>query len=356
MKVIIATSLFILLGFSSVNTVLGQQIGHLSITDVHVQNIGDSIELSFYCTPYLSLRKERIIVTPILADSIHQLRLPSFVIIGKRGKKTFIRSSDYLRNMKLTNSDQAFLYNSIVKYEEWMNGSTLSFNSLTKCCLKESVPTVVEVKEKIFEDKTGEEVKSTKEAKAVASTADKLSDRYSFLSAFTSNRYEIGPILFRVVSSSLSIEYQDNERYLDLIVDVINKINNSNDSRIIGISIIGHSSPEGNYHFNMELAEKRAKALRNYLAQNTDIDISLFEIINGGIDWPKLHNLVSESDMVDKESVLKIIESSVVQEKQFNSSLFMDLENEISYRYMQKNLFPQLRSSSCIKILYKNIE
>ena len=60
--------------------------------------------------------------------------------------------------------------------------------------------------------------------------------------------------------------------------------------------------------------------------------------------------------MVDKESVLKIIESSVVQEKQFNSSLFMDLENEISYRYMQKNLFPQLRLSSCIKILYKNIE
>ena len=287
MKVIIATSLFILLGFSCINTVLGQQIGHLSITDVHVQNIGDSIELSFYCTPYLSLRKERIIVTPILADSIHQLRFPSFV------------------------------------------------------------PTVVEVKEKIFEDKTGEEVKSTKEAKAVASTADKLSDRYSFLSAFTSNRYEIGPILFRVGSSSLSIDYQDNERYLDLIVDVINKINNSNDSRIIGISIIGHSSPEGNYHFNMELAEKRAKALRN---------ISLFEIINGGIDWPKLHNLVSESDMVDKESVLKIIESSVVQEKQFNSSLFMDLENEISYRYMQKNLFPQLRSSSCIKILYKNIE
>ena len=183
----------------------------------------------------------------------------------------------------MINSDQAFLYNSIVKYEEWMNGCTLSFNSLTKCCLKESVPTVVEVKEKIFEDKTGEEVKSTKEAKAVTSTADKLSDRYSFLSAFTSNRYEIGPILFRVGSSSLSIDYQDNERYLDLIVDVINKINNSNDSRIIGISIIGHSSPEGNYHFNMDLAEKRAKALRNYLAQNTDIDISLFKIINGGL-------------------------------------------------------------------------
>ena len=107
MKVIIATSLFILLGFSCINTVLGQQIGHLSITDVHVQNIGDSIELSFYCTPYLSLRKERIIVTPILADSIHQLRFPSFVIIGTRGKKTFIRSSDYLRNIKLINTDQA---------------------------------------------------------------------------------------------------------------------------------------------------------------------------------------------------------------------------------------------------------
>ena len=143
----------------------GNRYGHLSITDVHVQNIGDSIELSFYCTPYLSLRKERIIVTPILADNIHQLRFPSFVIIGKRGKKTFIRSSDYLRNIKLINSDQAFLYNSIVKYEEWMNGSTLSFNSLTKCCLKESVPTVVEVKEKIFEDKTGEEVKKYQRSK-----------------------------------------------------------------------------------------------------------------------------------------------------------------------------------------------
>lgn len=43
MKVIIATSLFILLGFSCINTVLGQQIGHLSITDVHVQNIGKTI-------------------------------------------------------------------------------------------------------------------------------------------------------------------------------------------------------------------------------------------------------------------------------------------------------------------------
>ena len=86
MKVIIATSLFILLGFSCINTVLGQQIGHLSITDVHVQNIGDSIELSFYCTPYLSLRKERIIVTPILADSTNSgfLHLSSSVKEVKR--------------------------------------------------------------------------------------------------------------------------------------------------------------------------------------------------------------------------------------------------------------------------------
>lgn len=356
MKAIIATSLFILLVSIRVDTALGQQIGYLSIADVHVQNVGDSIELSFYCTPYLSLKKERIIVTPILVDSMHQLRFPSFVIVGKRGKKAFIRSSDYRKNMKCIDSEHGFSYNSPVKYEEWMKGSTLVFNSLTKCCSKESAQTVVKVKDKIGEDEIAENIEITKEVKPVLSTADKLSEDYCFLSASPSNRHEIGPILFHVGSSSLSIDYRDNKRYLDLIVDVINKINNSNDSRIVGISIIGHSSPEGNYLFNMELAEKRAKALRNYLVQNTNIDITLFQIINGGTDWSRLYNLIRESNMAEKESILKIIESSVAQEKQFKSSLFMDLENGIPYRYMQKNLFPELRSSSCIKILYKNIE
>ena len=58
--------------------------------------------------------------------------------------------------------------------------------------------------------------------------------------------------------------YQDNEQNLDLLVSTIDKINHSPDSRVTDILIVGYASPEGDYRMNLDFAEKRAIALRDY--------------------------------------------------------------------------------------------
>lgn len=100
--------------YARASTENGSQGRHLSITQIQVRNTGDSIELSFSCAParFNTRKPERITVTPVISDGDHQARFPSFAIIGKRKRMS-----------------PALQYNATMKYEDWMRGSILAFES-----------------------------------------------------------------------------------------------------------------------------------------------------------------------------------------------------------------------------------
>lgn len=368
----VSKNIIMFLFFSLLTFVCGEIIagernrrGRLSISNIQIQNIGDSIRLCFDCIPDLAMlkKKERIIVTPVIFDSIRQTTFSSFAIVGKKEKTAFIRSVDYQTNMKITDDSGLFAYKAAIKYADWMKGSTLAFNTVTKLCAKRFVQETVYVKGKVLQDPDIKIVEIVKAVEPVLSTAEKLALDYTFLIPVSqridfdkTNRKDAVSVLFCPGSSILSSDYQNNGKNLDLLVSIIDEINRSSDSRITDILIIGYASPEGRYRLNLDFAEKRAVALRDYLVQETDMPVESFKVINGGIDWQGLYQLVNESDMVEKEEILKIIAPSVIGEEQVRNDKLIHLRDGVPYRYMLKNFFPQLRSSTCVRIFYKNVD
>lgn len=367
---VIFFSIFSLLVLALPDAVAGKekQGGRLSITDIQVSNVSDSIQLSFNCTPerFAIRKKERVIVTPVLSDGSHYASFASFVIVGKKGKVPFIRSAGYRKDMEVIGCQQTLAYHANVRYEEWMKGSVLTFKSSAHLCAKQAILTTAVVDGKILQDPDVEIVKIVEVVEPALSVADKLAQDYGFLanvsqkSEFSeADREESVSILFRSGSSVILADYQDNERNLELLVSTINQINQSPDSRISDILIVGYASPEGDYRLNQGFAEARATALKKYLIQRTEVGTESFSMINGGVDWFGLSQLVNESDMPEKEEVLKIIDPPFIQtdkEKQDRRIRLMHLKGGLPYRYMLQNFFPKLRSGTCIKVFYENID
>lgn len=92
--------------------------------------------------------------------------------------------------------------------------------------------------------------------------------------------------------------------------------------------------------------------------RHTRLDSGTFEVINGKIDWYGLSQMVGKSDMPDKETVLNILSVTPVEGssgKRGRKNELMYLKAGVPYRYMLKNFFPALRSSTCIKVFYEKI-
>ena len=101
----------------------------------------------------------------------------------------------------------------------------------------------------------------------VLTTAEKLAQDYDFLADESTrsefdeeNRSNAVSILFKTGSATLLPEYRNNSRNLDLLVDIILKINQSPDSRISHILIAGYASPDGDIRINSDFATLRAAA------------------------------------------------------------------------------------------------
>lgn len=128
--------------------------GQLSVFEIQAQIVGDSVELSFNCEPALfTLKgKERVVVTPVISDGVNQAVFPPFIIVTKKGKMSFIRSSDYRKEMKMDSNKQILVYKKAVKYETWMRGSILSFESCIKLCTRRAELTTAVIRGKILQN------------------------------------------------------------------------------------------------------------------------------------------------------------------------------------------------------------
>ena len=199
--------------YARASTESGSQGRHLSITQIQVRNTGDSIELSFSCASarFNTRKPERITVTPVISDGVHQARFPSFAIIGKRKRMS-----------------PALQYNATMKYEDWMRGSILTFESNIKLCAKQAILTTAVVNNRILQDPDVEIVQFTDTAETVIpvlTTAEKLAQDYDFLADESTrsefdeeNRSNAVSILFKTGSATLLPEYRNNSRNLDLLV------------------------------------------------------------------------------------------------------------------------------------------
>ncbi len=163
-------------------------------------------------------------------------------------------------------------------------------------------------------------------------------------------------------------ELRNNQKALDRIADSLRSSYADSIYKLQKVHIVGGASPEGSVKLNKWLSEKRAGVLFDYLSRYAKLPDSLKTTDFIGRDWDGLIRLVKKDPKVPyKEETLKLlrdISDEVCGKYNFEGSKFNPKGDELKrlqqlrggapYRYMYKNLFPDLRASY-LYLWYKKI-
>lgn len=128
---------------------------------------------------------------------------------------------------------------------------------------------------------------------------------------------------------------------------ILKEINDNNETRALtNIEVSAYASPDGKYSFNEKLAEKRQNVSSNYLKKElkkikmeADVDTKFT-----AEDWEGFQELVSKSNLQDKEVILRVL--SMYQDPE-------EREHQISnmsevYTDIKQSILPELRRARLI--------
>ena len=158
-------------------------------------------------------------------------------------------------------------------------------------------------------------------------------------------------VYFHQGRNNIDLSYRYNNYSLNRFLTAVREIQNSPDSRVTKVVIIGFASPEGSVELNTRLGQTRAENTRRYLLENGMLGAEQIELHNGKVNWGGLRKLVMQSSMPYREQVLNIIDNTPDFRRQAE---LMRLGGGAPYRYMLNNLFPELRNATYIKVYYEN--
>ena len=194
---------------------------------------------------------------------------------------------------------------------------------------------------------------------------------FAFTNAYGQEKQEkreeyCAEIAFALGSSVLNAEIGTNKATLASFTQNINELLQDSTVTIEKITITSKASPEGGVAYNKHITQKRSNSVRAYIKEHINIPETLFVINNIGTEWNILQDLVAESNIEKKSEILYIInnvpEETWVKVKSTDRWLtltdsrnkhLMDLHFGIPYRQMEKDIFPEMRSSSIATIYYR---
>ncbi len=116
-------------------------------------------------------------------------------------------------------------------------------------------------------------------------------------------------IKFLIAQSNLRGSELNSQNIKDFI-QTLRNIKSDEESLVLNnIEVSAYASPDGKYSFNEKLAEQRGKVSEKYVAQqlranrlNTDVDTKYT-----AEDWEGFQELVSQSNLQDKELILRVL-------------------------------------------------
>lgn len=151
-------------------------------------------------------------------------------------------------------------------------------------------------------------------------------------------------IHFLINQANVRASQTDKPDYIDLNKKLI-EASKAPNQEIAGLTVNSYASPEGNYKFNEQLAQKREQNTQSYLENQLKKDkITEFGELTSSFtpeDWEGFQKLVEKSNIQDKDlilSVLKMYPDPEQREKEIRnlSAVFNELADQI---------LPQLRYS-----------
>jgi len=327
-----------LLGYTCVNA---QQPTAVEVNNVRFEYDADNVYVSMNLPTknYFLADESSLSLIPYLWDAEKKVELPKIVIGGNvpTGKAVYeTQGIDYRRDVYYTVN---------VPYESWMSNARLSISkSLGDMAGTELYAEVRDLQSKPMMVANKPKV-STVGYTPVPKTQTETGTADALLNVKTVDLY------YRNMHSSNVMELPDNVTKIENICSLVNQIAGSGEFTIVGIYVTGYTSPEGIFYDNEQLAKKRAQGVYSMLRSRCSFPESYYNVSGAGEDWNGLVDLLKNDDSAPaKYEILDIINNVGVfkgREKQL-----MMLQQGEPYRYMKKNLFPDLQKVEC-RIVYK---
>ncbi len=163
-------------------------------------------------------------------------------------------------------------------------------------------------------------------------------------------------VYFRQGQSELDMSFGNNR---DALESVLKRLweKRGDTLRLDRVVFVGGASPEGSAARNNYLSEQRAKALFDYLSRYVSLPDSVMTAEFLGRNWQGLLRLAENTPEIPyKEEVLELLREICEQEDDTDEPLarLMRLRGGEPYRYMYRNLFPELRVSQ-VQFRYKPV-
>lgn len=122
------------------------------------------------------------------------------------------------------------------------------------------------------------------------------------------------------------------------------------------IEILGAASPEGSVKFNQWLSHKRAAAIKSKITELVQIPDSTIAYTYTGRDWNGLLNMASADPELPYSAETIEMLADIARSNHSNAetesagylNLVKRLKSGTPYRYMYRNMFPQLRRSHVV--------
>ena len=155
-------------------------------------------------------------------------------------------------------------------------------------------------------------------------------------------------IYFRVNESTLDPDYQGNAQTIETMIHEISMGLRAKDRVACQIEIAASASPEGRYHHNEKLSERRMQVVLSALRKNIDVTDVTFHTNSLVEDWSIVAAYIAEDQQVPRrQEVLEIINNFDGQQ---------DIRAELqkigggAYDYILNNFFPLLRSTKVVAV------
>lgn len=346
--------------------------GGISVRDLNIAQRGEQVEITFELDAASMRRGQSATFVPVLVTGDARTELPAITVEGKGAAVAAKR-----RGLESADSVPAFRAGSPAKYSVELpfdlfdNGSVLMLEGTSCVCGVEGTLEPVVLAENFVE--AGRIFREPVYYVRELTAGEEMEEKFSFVANIdefeamahvdrdeyiNSNWDRSLTIYFHQGKSGIDSDFRNNAKTLGDITEAIKTIQASENAKISHIVLAGYASPEGAVQLNQKLGYDRAVSLRSYIVKNTGVDASLIDIHNGGVDWLGLRAAVEESDMPGRQEVLDIIDNVPIWDPKVGKGrhgTLMRLNGGRTYNYMMKNIFPDLRNATYIRIYYENV-
>ena len=153
-------------------------------------------------------------------------------------------------------------------------------------------------------------------------------------------------VQFVVDKHDLRKDFKNNAAELARLDEFVKKATKIEGAELHTVYIYGYASPEAPFDYNLALSDRRTKTLYNYVKGTHTALFNKVEVVaeGKGEDWDGLRKLVDASDMLERQTILDIIDKYDTDTQR--EADIKALDGGKVYRNLLDNYYPKLRHTT----------